>query len=82
VSAAAEGDIEQVRQVAHKIRGSASSFGLRAVAEITAKIEEQAASGQLPGGDEMMAVRNAGDRAIASLRAIADEAVRGGPFQI
>jgi len=78
-SATAAGDVERVREVAHNMRGSAASFGLRAIVELTAKIEQQAGSGRLPGPGDIVGVRNALDRAMTSLRIVADETAEDAP---
>jgi two-component system, sensor histidine kinase and response regulator len=72
VKAAAEGNVEMVREAAHAIRGSAANFGARTLVELTSKIENQARTGQLPSEGYVVAAQGALDDAAAELRRIAD----------
>jgi len=72
VKAAAEGDIEGVREAAHAIRGTAANFGALTLVQLTNKIEDEARSGQLPSEGDVVAARKALDHAAAELGQIAD----------
>jgi CheY-like chemotaxis protein/HPt (histidine-containing phosphotransfer) domain-containing protein len=64
-AAVAAGEAVRLRQFAHTLRGSASTFGARAVCDAAARLEAQARSGDLAGAD---AALGALDAALEQLR--------------
>ncbi len=76
--AAERGDAAVLRREAHALRGGAANYGLAALAEVAARIEQAAGAGDLDGAREPVGVLGpAAEAACTALAAGAEQTVAG-----
>ncbi|GAB2886762.1 ATP-binding protein [Nocardioides pacificus] len=76
--AAGRVNADDVRQLSHRLRGSAANIGLVQVAALCESVESEAAQGRLPSPDALLVVELALARGVRSLASYASELTGSG----